>query len=289
MSGIKHYKNVSYVKGHVKVNLRFAKYGPRFAKAQEWLGKQVLADSKLYMPLKTGSLQQRSYVTESGRQVVFPGPYARYLYMGKVMVDPETGSPWARKGAVKVVTDRDLRFSTGVPNTEKTGRMAANGSSWGNQMVDTKDFSTILSGLLNDFPAIGARKIRFGELGDKSGVGIYPSAAATVISETTDIMGGVYQKCNYAFQVVYRAVPQSETDRIHIKGWLDKLARWLEKQPITADGQQHTLAAWPDLGDGRTITAFVQVSAAYLAGRYADGVEDWAVSLSMRYDNNFER
>lgn len=150
-------------------------------------------------------------------------------------------------------------------------------------MVDTKDFSTILSGLLNDFPAIGAREIRFGELGDKSGVGIYPSAAATVISETTDIMGGVYQKCNYAFQVVYRAVPQSETDRIHIKGWLDKLVRWLEKQPITADGQQHMLAAC------RTITAFVQVSAAYLAGRYADGVEDWAVSLSMRYDNNFER
>ena len=54
-------------------------------------------------------------------------------------------------------------------------------------MVDTKDFSTILSDLLNDFPAIGAREIRFGELGDKSGVGIYPSAAATVISETTDL------------------------------------------------------------------------------------------------------
>ena len=90
MSDIKHYKNVSYVKGHVRVNLRFAKYGPRFAKAQEWLGQQVLADSKLYMPLKSGSLQQRSYVAEGGRQVVFPGPYARYLYMGKVMVDPET-------------------------------------------------------------------------------------------------------------------------------------------------------------------------------------------------------
>ena len=116
MSDTKHSKNVSYVTGHVKVNLRFAKYGPRFAKAQEWLGQQVLADSKLYMPWKTGSLQQRSYVAEGGRQVVFPGPYARYLYMGKVMVDPETGSPWARKGAVKVVTDRDLRFATGVPH-----------------------------------------------------------------------------------------------------------------------------------------------------------------------------
>ena len=76
----------------------------------------MLADSKLYMPLKTGSLQQRSYVAESGRQVVFPGPYARYLYMGKVRGDPETGSPWARKGAVKVVTDRDLRFAAGVPH-----------------------------------------------------------------------------------------------------------------------------------------------------------------------------
>ena len=68
------------------------------------------------MPLKTSSLQQRSYVAEGGRQVVFPGPYARYLYMGKVMVDPETGSPWARKGTVKVVTDRDLRLATGVPH-----------------------------------------------------------------------------------------------------------------------------------------------------------------------------
>ena len=120
MSGIKHYKDVSYVKGRVQVNLRFSKYGPRFAKAQEWLGQQVLADSKLYMPLKTGSLQQRSYVTEGGRQVVFPGPYARYLYMGKVMVDPETGSPWARKGAVKVVADRDLRFATGGSRAKRT-------------------------------------------------------------------------------------------------------------------------------------------------------------------------
>lgn len=107
-------------------------------------------------------------------------------------------------------------------------------------MVDTKDFSTILSGLLNDFPAIGAREIRFGELGDKSGVGIYPSAAATVISETTDITGGVYQKCNYAFQVVYRAVPQSETDRIHIKGWMDNWhAGWKNSRSRRTDSSAH--------------------------------------------------
>ena len=27
------------------------------------------------------------------------------------MVDPKTGSPWARPGAKKVVTDRDLEYS----------------------------------------------------------------------------------------------------------------------------------------------------------------------------------
>ena len=31
---------------------------------------------------------------------------------GKVMVDPETNSPWARKGAKKVVTDKNLVYDT---------------------------------------------------------------------------------------------------------------------------------------------------------------------------------
>ena len=83
MSDIKHYKDVSYVKGHVRVKLRFSKYGPRFAKAQEWLGQQVLADSKLYMPYRSGNLQQQSYVTEGGRQVVFPGPICAVSVYGQ--------------------------------------------------------------------------------------------------------------------------------------------------------------------------------------------------------------
>lgn len=30
---------------------------------------------------------------------------------GKVMVDPVTGSPWARQGAKKVLTDRPLKYT----------------------------------------------------------------------------------------------------------------------------------------------------------------------------------
>lgn len=43
--------------------------------------------------------------------IVYPGPYARYLYYGKLMVDPTTGSSYAPKGGTKVVTDKNLVFS----------------------------------------------------------------------------------------------------------------------------------------------------------------------------------
>ena len=129
MNNIRHFKDVSYVKGHVRVNLHFGKYGARFARAQQWLGQQVLADCKPYMPLRTGSLQQRSYASEDGRRVVFPGPYARFLYMGKVMVDPETNSPYARKGVVKVATGRDLKLSAGVAHWAEMAE-AEHGKEW---------------------------------------------------------------------------------------------------------------------------------------------------------------
>lgn len=129
MSEMRHLKDVSYMDGHVRVNLQFAKYGERLKEAQFWLGNQVLADCKPYMPLRTGSQQQRSYTTPDGRQVVFPGPYARFLYMGKVMVDPDTGSPFARKGAVKIVTDRDLQFQAGTARWFDVAR-AEHGEAW---------------------------------------------------------------------------------------------------------------------------------------------------------------
>lgn len=71
---------------------------------------QVQKDTSPYVPFRTGSLDQRTRVI--GNSVVYPGPYARFLYYGKVMVDPNTGSTWAPEGGTKVVTDRDLVFTT---------------------------------------------------------------------------------------------------------------------------------------------------------------------------------
>lgn len=78
-------------------------------KAQHAVAVQAESDTSPYVPMLTGSLDMRTRVIDN--MIVYPGPYARYLYHGKVMVDPETGSAYAPKGGTKVVTDKDLVFN----------------------------------------------------------------------------------------------------------------------------------------------------------------------------------
>lgn len=112
MADMFHFEKISYVFSGIHVTLDLGRFGTQFTAAQWWLGNQVLEDSKPYMPIRSGSMQQRSHVEEEGRRVVFPGPYARMQYGGLVMVDELTGSPYARRGATKVVTDRKLTYSS---------------------------------------------------------------------------------------------------------------------------------------------------------------------------------
>ena len=78
-------------------------------KAQTAVAIQAQKDTSPYVPALTGSLDQRTRVEEN--QIIYPGPYARYLYYGKLMVDPTTGSSYAPKGATKVLTDKNLVFN----------------------------------------------------------------------------------------------------------------------------------------------------------------------------------
>lgn len=78
-------------------------------RAEHVLAEQIKKDTQPFVPMLTGSLTQRTRV--DGSAVIYPGPYARFLYYGKVMVDPNTGSTYAPKGGTKVVTDRNLVFN----------------------------------------------------------------------------------------------------------------------------------------------------------------------------------
>lgn len=78
-------------------------------RAESIVGQQVIKDTAPFVPALTGSLTIRTRL--DGNKIIYPGPYARFLYYGKVMVDPQTGSTFAPKGGTKVLTDRDLVFS----------------------------------------------------------------------------------------------------------------------------------------------------------------------------------
>lgn len=78
-------------------------------RAESIVGQQVIKDTAPFVPALTGYLTIRTRL--DGNKIIYPGPYARFLYYGKVMVDPQTGSTFAPKGGTKVLTDRDLVFS----------------------------------------------------------------------------------------------------------------------------------------------------------------------------------
>ena len=78
-------------------------------KAQHAVAIQAQKDTSPYVPALTGSLDRRTRVDEN--QIIYPGPYARYLYYGKLMIDPATGSSYAPKGTTKVLTDKNLVFN----------------------------------------------------------------------------------------------------------------------------------------------------------------------------------
>lgn len=85
--------------------------------------QNVLRRIKKYMPFRTGATYKITVAqTDIHKpEIVTDTPYARYLFEGKVMIDPKLGiagfmtpEGWrSRKGCVKVATDRDLEFFRG--------------------------------------------------------------------------------------------------------------------------------------------------------------------------------
>lgn len=150
--------------------------------------------------------------------------------------------------------------------------------------------SKVLLELLNKCPALCGKKVAFSTLGEDEGLGYFPSVGAAITSETETITGDVHQVCAYPFDVVLRCAPKTEAARIRCKELLDAIGRWLERQPITVNGEMHTMDAYPALTEGnRKIRAISRTSPSHLNAVCQNGVEDWLFSGSLRYENNFCR
>lgn len=91
-------------------------------KAANTVAEQIRADTAKYVPFKNGILEKRTKVV--GNTIIYPAPYSRYLYYGKVMVERGTGRGAMRivdelgnvyirfhKGAKLMPTDRPLQYT----------------------------------------------------------------------------------------------------------------------------------------------------------------------------------
>lgn len=70
-----------------------------------------------YMPRRQAGELERMMVMATvigSGQIDIPGPYAHYLHEGILYVSPSTGSPWAKKGEIKVSKGKELTYA-GAP------------------------------------------------------------------------------------------------------------------------------------------------------------------------------
>ena len=110
--------------------LDLTRFGPQLEKAQYDLDSMVMTDMTPFMPMETGQFinvtkAMSAAYAGTGIVVAAAPPFGRFLYEGKTMVDELTGSPWARRGARKVLVSQYSGRTNAKPNlTYARGRQS---------------------------------------------------------------------------------------------------------------------------------------------------------------------
>lgn len=120
----------------IELDVDLSRFEKQYGEAQFALDSMIMTSMVPYMPHRTGTFinvtkAMSAAIAGSGYVVAAAPPMGRFLYEGKVMVDPATNSPWARAGAKKIVTDRDLKYSNpkATPHWFDTAK-EKHGKSW---------------------------------------------------------------------------------------------------------------------------------------------------------------
>lgn len=150
--------------------------------------------------------------------------------------------------------------------------------------------TTALRELINQYPGLSdGDEITFSVLGEDSGKAMFPVSGAIIETEKEGITGHVNQVCLYPFYVIYRAGGLSENRKAAVKEWLDNLGKWLEKQPVAVSGENFVLDEYPPLTGNREFLSINRQTPAYLDSINDNKSEDWAIYISARYRNEFDR
>ena len=156
--------------------------------------------------------------------------------------------------------------------------------------IDGYDVITdALLNLINQYPALDGSEIKFSTLGSESGKAMFPISGAVVESEKENIIGHVTKVCLYPFYIIYRESGLSEQNRAKVKEWLDNIGKWLEKSEITVKDKKYQLTEYPTLTGERKFLGISRQTPSYLNEATENMTEDWAISISARYQYEYDK
>ena len=112
---IHHFDGFTVSTDAVQIEVDAEELTRKFNKAQFALDSAIMTSMIPFMPQQTGQFinetqAESAALAGSGQVVAAAAPMGRFLYEGKTMVDVKTGSPWARKGAKKVLNAAAMTY-----------------------------------------------------------------------------------------------------------------------------------------------------------------------------------
>ena len=118
---IHHFDGFSIKRAGVDIKLDMDRVSENFNRAQYQLDSMVMQSMEPFMPKASSQFINTTKAMSAARAgkgevVAAAPPFGRFLYEGKTMVDIQTGSPWARKGAKKVLVSRFGGKTKAKPN-----------------------------------------------------------------------------------------------------------------------------------------------------------------------------
>lgn len=142
--------------------------------------------------------------------------------------------------------------------------------------------------LLNGFPGLNGREITWQGLTFDSGISVEPESGPLVYATQTDILGTVYQQCQFPFFVVYRSGASTEFQKMNVTQFLDNLGAWISGEPVTVDGNAYRLTDYPALDGARKIERITR-SNTYAMEKNENRTQDWVLPVSVSYTHTFQK
>ncbi len=160
-------------------------------------------------------------------------------------------------------------------------------------LQDVDGYNEVTKALMNmirSYPGLDDdEKVMFNTSDPEDGLTVFATSGSFIMDDHESVTGHVWQTCLYPFTVIYRASGLNERRKVETQEWLDKLARWMTRQPVNINNHTEWLSEWPKLTGDRKIRSISRQTPVYLSTEEDSKVENWVMQLQIQYLNEFDR